>query len=203
MSDGKFTHDASVQKIDETRQNYLNELIFRDSWKFNVAAYKLDQLLGLNMIPITVQRGSASFTWWIDDVKMDEDTRQAKKAQSPDQDGWNKQMHIVNVFDQLIYNVDRNKTNLLIDKNWQIWMIDHSRAFRTNTDLLNGKLVVQCDSDLLEKMKQLDGPALTKELKPYLDSMQIKGLLARRDKLVKAFEEKGPSALYTYSRRSD
>jgi hypothetical protein len=211
LSDGQLTHDASIQRIDETKHNYQTtmgvEMLFRDSWMFNVAAYKLDRLLGLNMIPTTVERSyqgtHGSFTWWVDDVLMDEEQRQAKKQQSPDQNSWNIQMNIVNVFDQLIYNTDRNMGNLLIDKNWQIWMIDHTRAFRTNANLMNAKVLASCDSALLEKLKQLDEATLKKEIGAYTDSMEIKGLLARRDKIVRAFEQKGPSALYTSPRRPD
>src|ERR1039457_2512349 len=176
LSDGQLTHDASIQRIDETKHNYQTtmgvEMLFRDSWMFNVAAYKLDRLLGLNMIPTTVelsyQGNHGSFTWWVDDVLMDEEQRQAKKQQSPDQNSWNIQMNIVNVFDQLIYNTDRNMGNLL-----------------------------------LEKLKQLDEATLKKEIGAYTDSMEIKGLLARRDKIVRAFEQKGPSALYTSPRRPE
>ena len=211
LSDGQLTHDASIQRIDETKHNYQTtmgvEMLFRDSWMFNVAAYKLDRLLGLNMIPTTVERSyqgtHGSFTWWVDDVLMDEEQRQAKKQQSPDQNSWNIQMNIVNVFDQLIYNTDRNMGNLLIDKNWQIWMIDHTRAFRTNANLMNAKVLASCDSALLEKLKQLDEATLKKEIGAYTGSMEIKGLLARRDKIVRAFEQKGPSALYTSPRRPD
>jgi hypothetical protein len=211
LSDGQLTHDASIQRIDETKHNYQTtmgvEMLFRDSWMFNVAAYKLDRLLGLNMIPTTVERSyqgtHGSFTWWVDDVLMDEEQRQAKKQQSPDQNSWNIQMNIVNVFDQLIYNTDRNMGNLLIDKNWQIWMIDHTRAFRTNANPMNAKVLASCDSALLEKLKQLDEATLKKEIGAYTDSMEIKGLLARRDKIVRAFEQKGPSALYTSPRRPD
>jgi hypothetical protein len=211
LSDGQLTHDASIQRIDDTKHNYETnmgtEMVFRDSWKFNVAAYKLDRLLGLNMIPATVERvyqgTHGSFTWWVDDVLMDEEQRQAKKQQSPDQNSWNIQMNIVNVFDQLIYNTDRNMGNLLIDKNWQIWMIDHTRAFRTNTNLMNAKVLASCDSALLEKLKQLDEATLKKEIGAYTGSMEIKGLLARRDKIVKIFEQKGPSAIYTSPRLPD
>jgi hypothetical protein len=37
-----------------------------------------------------------------------------KKRAPPDEDGFNHQMYIVRVFDQLIYNTDRNLQNLLI-----------------------------------------------------------------------------------------
>jgi hypothetical protein len=209
LSDGQLTHDVSIQRIDETSHNFETnmgmERIFRDSWEFNVAAYKLDRLLGLNMIPATVERtyqGShAAFTWWVDDVMMDEGERQSKKLQSPDKQTWSDQMAIVNVFDQLIYNIDRNVGNLLYDKNWQLWMIDHTRAFRSNPDLMDAKVLKRCDSALLEKMKQLDAATLKKEIGAYdVGSDQIKGLLARRDKIVKIFDQKGPSALYTTPR---
>jgi hypothetical protein len=118
-------------------------------------------------------------------------------------DLWNKQMHIVRVFDQLIYNTDRNLGNLVIDKEWQIWMIDHSRAFRMMKDLREPQNLVQCDRELLAKMKELNEEVLKKELGGYLNQMEIRGLLARRDKIVELFEAKGPSALYDSPRRPD
>ena len=39
-------------------------------------------------------------------------------------------MQLVRLFDQLIYNIDRNIGNLMITNDWRIWAIDHTRAFR-------------------------------------------------------------------------
>lgn len=210
LDDGRLTHQASIQCIDEFRTRFEAatggvELNFKDSWKFNVAAYKLDQMLGLNMIPVTVERryrGSpCSFTWWIDDVQMDEVERKRKQIPPPEPESWNNQMHIVRVFDELIFNVDRNLQNLLIDKDWRIWMIDHSRAFRLLPSLREPRNLELCDEALLEKLKELNADNLKKELGRYLVDMEIRGLLARRDLIVKIFEEKGPSALYRSERR--
>ena len=48
-----------------------------------MAAYRLDRLLGLNLVPVSVGRlyrgHTAAFTWWIDDVMMDEGERLKKK----------------------------------------------------------------------------------------------------------------------------
>jgi hypothetical protein len=66
---------------------------------------------------------------------------------------------------------------------------------------MDAKVLKRCDSALLEKMKQLDAATLKKEIGAYdVGSDQIKGLLARRDKIVKIFDQKGPSALYTTPR---
>jgi len=209
LDDGELIHDASIQTIDEYRQwlQPAPAAEFKRSWKFDVAAYRLDRVLGLNMVPVTVERryrGSpASFTWWVDDVLMDEGDRIRKKLEAPDTDNWNAQMQIVRVFDQLIFNVDRNLGNLIVDKSWQIWMIDHSRSFRILLTFREPKNLERCDEDLLEKLMQLNTELLQKELGKYLATPEIKGLLARRDRIVKAFEEKGPSALYKSQRRPD
>ena len=60
LSDGKLTHDAHVQTVDIRKQEFKTlrgtELNFRDSYKYNIAAYRLDRLLGLNMLPVSVER---------------------------------------------------------------------------------------------------------------------------------------------------
>ena len=138
LDDGQRKHDAHIQTVDISKNSFQTlrgtELNFRDSYKFNMAAYELDKLLDLNMVPVSVERKvggqQAAVTWWVDDAMMTELDRQKKKAQSPDLPSWNKQMYVCRVFDQLIYNTDRNLGNLVITKDWNIWMIDHTRAFR-------------------------------------------------------------------------
>jgi hypothetical protein len=205
LSDGTITHDASVQRIDEYKPVYQTdrgtETNFRDTYKFNIAGWRLAKLLGLDdMVPPSVERkfdrSSAAFTWWIDDVMMDEGDRAKKKMTAPDPDKWNAEMFVVRVFDQLIFNVDRNLQNLMIDKQWRIWMIDHTRAFRLHKNLRTPKDLETCDRSLLAKMKALDQPTLEKAIKPYLNSDEIKSLLARRDVIVKLFEAKGEAGLY-------
>ena len=124
-----------------------------------------------------------------------------KKVQPPENDSWNNQMYIVRVFDQLIFNTDRNVGNLLITKDWQLWMIDHTRAFRLHTTLRTPKDLVRCDRDLLAAMKRLDEASLKQEMGSYLTSKEIKGLLGRRGKIVAFFEKGSPSNIYVSARR--
>ena len=146
LDDGKLRHDAHIQTVDISKTSFQTsqgtEINFRDSYKFNMAAYELDKLLELNMVPVSVERkvGSmAAVTWWVDETLMTELERKKKKIEPPDQRSWNQQMFVCRVFDQLIYNTDRNLGNLVITKDWKIWMIDHTRAFRTMKDLRSPK----------------------------------------------------------------
>jgi hypothetical protein len=199
LSQGELQHDALVQAIDEEKP-FLDlprgrELEFRDSYKNNAVAYRLDRLLGLGMTPVTVVRmhenKRASFTWWVEDVLMDEKARLAKKIGAPDVEQWNRQMWVVRLFDQLIYNTDRNLGNLLIDKDWRLWMIDHTRAFKTFTQPKSPKnLAPQCARGLLEALRRLERGTLAAATKDLLSEGQVKGLLARRDFIVKYYDER-------------
>jgi hypothetical protein len=191
-------HDAHVQIIDEHKTQFALgsglEMDFRDSWRNNVAAYRLDRLMGLRMIPVTVSRNDeyklGSFTWWIDDVLMTEKERYTKKIKALDAEAWNRQVFVVRVFDQLIYNTDRNLGNLVIDKDWRLWMIDHSRGFKIFKELkLEKNLGALCEADLLAGLRKLDKATLMPLMKGLLAEGQVDGLLGRRDKIVRHFEQ--------------
>jgi hypothetical protein len=209
LTTGAVIHDASIQMIDEAKAQMQTarrvEFGFRDYWGFNVAAYRLGVMLGLDTIPPSVPRQfrgrDAAFTWWVDDVLMDEEERIKQKRQPPSPGRWAEQMHVLRVFDELIANTDRNQGNMLIDKNWKIWFIDHTRAFRSNTTLQAPNTIVRCDRALLEAMKTLSLPALRAQLDDYLTKTQMEALLKRRDLLVKRLESLGAGAVFTLGAR--
>lgn len=197
LSDGSLTHDAHIQTIEEFRTAAPTasgfEANFRDSFKFNVAAYRLNRMLGLDMIPATVVRRIngrlGSVTWWLDNVLMAEKDRYLKKIEPPDSETWNKQIFIVRVFDQLIHNTDRNLGNLMITKDWKLWMIDHTRSFRISDKLENPKQLSICERGLLAAMRSLDRPSLDRQMEGVLTEAEIGALLARRDVIVRFFDE--------------
>lgn len=196
LDDGKLKHDAGIQTIDEKKTSFQTsrgtELNFRDYWGYNIAGYELAKMLDINMVPPYVERKtggkSASFSWYVD-VMMDEVDRMKKKATPPDQDAWNKEMYVIRVFNQLIYNTDDNLTNFLITPDWHLWMIDFSRSFRTQKTLLNAKNLVQCDRKVLAKLRTLDKETCKERLGKYLNNTEIDGMVARAQKIVEFFDE--------------
>jgi hypothetical protein len=208
LSNGTLTHDASFQAIDEFRSTFQApdgtvENNFRDSYHFDIAAYELAKLLGLNdMMPVYVERSwgghKGSLSWWLP-VKMDEQDRRNRKLTPPDANAWGMQMNRMWVFSQLVRDTDRNATNMLIGENWKLWMIDFTRAFRLQHALDDNVRLTMCDRHLLEKLRQLDEATVMEKTKPHLNKSQVKALMARRDLLVAFFDkqiaEKGEKAV--------
>lgn len=204
LTDGKFTHDAHIQMIDEEKPQFQGdqgtEFNFRDTWRFNVAAYRLDRLISMNMVPVSVERrfgyNMGAYTWWVDDVMMEEGDRLKKKIDAPNVQAWNQQMQLVRLFDQLIANVDRNVGNLVITKDWRIFPIDHTRAFRRNHELKSPTQITHADRVVVERLKALDKDTLKKSIGKYITSFELDALMARRDAVLKRLDSLGPGAVF-------
>jgi hypothetical protein len=191
LDDGHRTHAAHIQTIDLYMPLFKGkdgseEKEFKDSWKFNVAAYRLAVLLRLTyMVPVAVVRPldgkPASFDWWVDDVLMDEKERVTKHISPPDTAAWNQQMDTIRIFDQLIYNMDRSQENLLITKDWKVWMIDHTRSFRKWPTLRNPAAITHCNPDLYRALKRLRRQDVAREISEFVTAEEIDALMARRD----------------------
>lgn len=197
LNDGSITHDAHVQDVNERKARADTprgtELNFVDSYKFNIAAYRLDRLLGLGMIPPSVERKVAgkpsAVTWWVDDVLMMEKERYLKKTNPPDRASWNDQMFNLRIFNQLVYNTDPNLGNVLIDKNWHVWAIDFTRAFRWHKQLEKPDALGKIDRGVWDRLRALEPQEVRETMRGVLSKSEISGLLARREKLIELFEK--------------
>ena len=198
LSDGRQTHEAHIQTIDVSKAAHPTprgtELNFRDSYKFNIAAYRLDRLLNLNMVPVSVERRieneRAAVTWWVDDVLMMEKERLKQKISPPNLATWNDQVFQSRIFNELVYNTDANRGNLLITKEWRIWLIDFSRAFRLYKKPQNPKLIRRIDRRFYDGLKELSEQALRQEMGDLLRKNEMRALLARKDVILARLDER-------------
>jgi hypothetical protein len=196
LSDGTTTHDAHFQRIDFYRKRYKARgrtfLNFRDSYRYNIAAYRLDRMLGLGMVPVSIGREidgePTAVTWWVDDVQMMARERYSKQLEPPQIAQWNDQRYQVRVFHQLVYNTDPNLGNLLIDKDWKLWMIDFTRAFRTFKQLYDPESLTRIDRRLYEGLRRLDAESLKQTMDHHLLAPERRALLVRRDRILAHFE---------------
>jgi hypothetical protein len=215
LDDGKLQHDASIQTIDESKTTFATargtEFNFRDSWQFNVAGYELAKMLELNMVPPYVERTvsgvPASLSWWVNDAMMEKERFQ-KKISPPNVARWTAELSAARVFHELIADTDFNMTNLLITKDWRVWMIDFSRAFRLTKSLREPKNLTRVDRKLLVNLRGLTLEGLQQRLGRWVNTPEIEAVLARRDLMVKFFDDeiaaKGEgTVLYDFARTSE
>ena len=201
-------HFAVYKNIDEhkfglfTFPDGSSELNYQDSWQTEVAAYRLDLLIGLGMVPATVERkvnGSEGSVQWFVESMMPESERIEKNVKVPDVEAWNRQSYKARLFDELIANVDRHLNNLLITKDWEIRLIDHSRSFRTRQTLDHPEKLTRFSRSLLDAIRKLDAKTIKQKMGRYLDSTQVDRLLKRRDLILKLADkmvkEKGEAAV--------
>jgi hypothetical protein len=207
-----MTHDAAFQSIEDRTSDAdrmrmrkrAGELNFADSYKFNIAAYEIARLLGLDhMMPVTVERRwrgqIGSLTWWIDDVMMDENEREKQNAQPPNAFEYFRQRQRMVVFAELIRDTDRNKGNILYTKDWRVIMIDFTRAFRLERELRQPDTLSRCDSALFQRLRAVTDDELKQVVDRYLTPNEVTGVLARRklivDRFTRLIEERGEKAV--------
>jgi hypothetical protein len=208
LDDGQRQHLALFKTIDErkpgaTQFSAGTEIDFKDSWMFEVAAYEIDKLLGLNMVPATIARSyrghRGSLQFWMDNCIMEKD-RLKMKLTPPDPESWKQQIYKVRLFDNLLYNIDRNLGNLLISPDWKCYMIDHSRTFKNVNRLKSPKDLTYFSRSLMDAVQKLDEPTLKARCGKYLSTFEIKTMLQRRDKIVQVYTQlvaqQGQSIVY-------
>jgi hypothetical protein len=160
---------------------------FRDSCYFEIAAYKLSKMLGLDCVPPVVLRKvqgqEGSLQIWVE-YTITEKMRQDHKIDPPNQSSWRMQHEAMALFDNLIFNDDRNDGNVLIDPTWRLRWIDHTRAFRAFSQLSNFDEIHQIEEGMWKRLCDLDEEEVKERLHDCLRSTEISTLLKRRDLLV-------------------
>ena len=175
---------------------------FWESYKAEIAAYELDKLLGLGMVPVTVERrvrqelGAA--VMWVSPTESFKDLGGTPSPPTRFIGYWTIQLIRAKMFDNLIYNQDPNEGNWLVDPAWNLILIDHSRSFSSDSDMAHDDML-RADRYLWERMQQLDEPMLTAALGEWLSDREIRAVLERRDRMAEILdaqiEENGEGAV--------
>lgn len=179
---------------------------FLEGWKWEIAAYKLDKYLGLNMVPPTIEkrrrgdRGSCQL--WID-VWMDLEKKYKDNIKIPSYKvfPWNRALYLQRAFDNLIANEDRHQRNYLITKDWRMILIDHSRSFRTSKKFTKKliydekykegpRLMKELPRAFVEKLKSLNPEVIKETVGEYLTEDEIKSVISRRDLIIKWLDKR-------------
>ena len=202
-------HDVHIETMGGTRHGRSFVSSFRDSYLSQAAAYEVSRLLGLDSVPPTVVRQvgdrEGSVALWIEEA-INERRRRELDIRPPDLARWVRSFHDMRIFDNLINNIDRNEGNILLDSAWKLWMIDHTRAFASSSQLPDRESVKRCSRSLLEALRGLEEEEIQNRLSPYLSKVGIRAMLKRRNRLLELIDDRirelGESAvLFDYKAR--
>jgi len=177
-----------------------------ENWRWEIAAYRLDKYLGLNMISPTVEkrfrgkRGSCQL--WVDYwIKAKHKNEQKIKVPNYKVFHYNRATYLRWAFDNLIANEDRHAGNFFITEDWRIILPDHSRSFRTSNKFTKNliytekhkegpKIMKELPRAFIEKLKSLNFELIRDIVGEYLTDKEINAVLLRRDLILKAVEER-------------
>lgn len=200
LSDGILELRAVFKTIDEyATVKHLaggeTELRFSDSYRYEIAAYELDKLLGLGIVPPTVKRRIGkevgSLSLWVENAITEWERLNEKDIHDPDTEAWNNRMFSIRLFLQLTYDTDyQNIRNLLVTPDFKIYKIDSSRAFRNYQELRREEALERFSRPVVESLRALTLDDLRENLGPWLSKAQINALWARRNLLLELIDRR-------------
>jgi len=173
---------------------------YYENWKWEIAAYRLDKYLGLNMVPPTVEkrfreeRGSCQKM--VDyEISLKEKYDKDIKLPNIKIYWWNRALYLQRAFDNLIANEDRHQNQYLITEDWRMILIDHSRSFRTSRKFTRKliydekykegpRLMKQLPRAFVEKLKSLNFQVIKDIVEDYLTEKEINAVLTRKDLII-------------------
>jgi hypothetical protein len=181
------------------------QLGFLEGWQYEIAAYRLDKLIGLNMVPPAVEREfqdrpGALVLWAQNKYSLLKIMEQGIRIPDGAQDHTEKMKWLTRAWDSLIANEDRTQQNILYTEDWRVILFDHSRAFRSEGEfakrLMFGRDGIQKAANgnpylfrrvprwFVERIKTLTYDEIRGAVGTTLTDKEIKAILVRRDLLL-------------------
>ena len=218
LGEGITNPEKVTLELDGVVRNAIFKKVDKDhdSWRSEVAAYELDKVLGLGMVPPTVPRSvkgrKGCLQLWVTGTVM------AKfEGEFPDIEKWREQVSMMWLFDDLIANIDRHLNNAMVSPDHQLLLIDNSKTFRYQKSLLNDlnasgtgtharfwnvaydasrrSYETRYPAPLIEKLRRASKDEIEKAIKPYVWGQNRSQILERRELILRRIDELGLQAL--------
>jgi hypothetical protein len=90
----------------------------------------------------------------------------------------------MSLFDNLILNVDRNASNVIVSQGYKLWLVDHTRAFQPKNELLAPEKLRRVNRQVWDRLQAMSDDELKDLVREHLDGGQLQALVRRRRLLV-------------------
>lgn len=198
LDDGKTRQKAIFKYVDSRRPRATP-----DSYRYELAAYAIAKLLGVEFIPPVVEReisGRKGSLQLFLENSMKEKDRRRKKIEPPDAATFANALEEIRIFENLVYDVCLDADDIWIHREtWAVWRVDFSEAFEPSSQLLPGCEIQRCSKKLYQGLVQTKDETLASALAPYLNKAEIQAFFERKklilEKIQKLIQEKGEGAV--------
>lgn len=167
-----------------------NRFAQRDSHLNELAAYRIDRVLGLNRVPPTVRRRvngrDGSIQLWVENAATEAELIEEGQGLYPLS---YHQQQIMRTFDRLISNWDRHQNNSLYDSDGRLWFIDHTRAFTPTPKIDNLSALTIIERDFWQALRNVSDADLLAAVDGVLGRLAADAVVKRRRQLVRHFDE--------------
>lgn len=198
LDNGEVSRKGYFKYIDRSRPK-----IPPDSFKYELAAYELSKLLGLEIIPPIVEREiegiKGSLQIGIKDF-ITESYRKRSGDIPPDVKEFKRIIETIRIFESLVYDECNDEDDIFIQKeNWKVWRVDFTEAFFPSPELILNCEFTCLSRKLYKNLKNISDDLIKTRLFHYLNKKEIKALLERKNiilkKIKKMIKERGEEAV--------
>jgi hypothetical protein len=199
LNDGITQRQALFKYINRSRPSLLP-----DSYKYEIAAYELDKLLELEIVPPVVEREiegtTGSLQLYLEGC-IREAERKRRKIDPPDPVSFQNMLEVINVFENLVLEEDCfDADDILVDLDgWKAYRVDFSMAFSPLPEIISECKINKCSRKLYNNLLQLGELEVRNKLKLFLNDQEIEALLQRKNIIIKKIgqliKEKGKDSV--------
>jgi len=182
---------------------------FQEGWQYEIAAYRLDKLIGLNMVPPAVERDfngkpGALIYWAASETSLLKVMEEKIPIPESAREHTENMKYLTRAWDCLVGNDDRTQQNILYTKDWRMIVIDHSQAFRSSKEyaesLIFGRNGIKKTADgkpflfrrlprwFFEKLRKVDCQNIKEAVGPYLTDKEIDAVCKRKALLLREID---------------
>ncbi|MFC2170163.1 hypothetical protein ACFLRM_06350 [Acidobacteriota bacterium] len=180
LYDGKTERKGFFKYLDRTRPS-----IFPDSYKYEIAAYEINKLLDIKIVPPVVEREiegiNGALQLFLENfIKESERKRRNLIPKNPV--AFSNRLEEIGVFEILVNCQRIDLDDILISsEDWEVFRVDFSQAFSTSSEMISGSEISRCSRKLYHNLHKLEYSNVESRLKSYLTDQQIKALLKRKN----------------------